>query len=138
MAQLALFAKLAYIRAVPPKSLGKTIRRLRLEAGYTLRGFAELVGISAAYQSDIEHDRRVPTEAVLRQIAKVLGRRVQVTYESLQNLSARIEDDLQQLVQSTPEVGQLLREVRQSGRPASDVLRELQEQLRRQREAEEE
>lgn len=135
---LDVFANLAYIRVVPPESLGKTIRRLRLDADYTLRGFAELAGISAAYQSDIEHNRRVPTEAVLRQIAKILSGRVQVTYESLRNLSTRIEDDLQHLVQNTPEVSQLLREVKQSGRPASEVLRELQELLKRQREGDEE
>ena len=116
------------------ESLGQAIRRLRLEADYTLRKFAELVGISAAYQSDIEHDRRNPTEDVLQQIAKVLSGRVSVTYESLRNLSARIDGDLQHLVQNTPELGQLLREVKQATRPASEVLRDLREQLKRARE----
>lgn len=120
------------------ESLGDAIRRLRLEAGFTLRGFAELVGISAAYQSDIERNRRVPTDDILRTSAKILSRKVPVTYESLRNLSARIEADLQQLVQRTPEVNQLLREVKQSGRPASEVIRELQEHLRRQRKEEDE
>lgn len=131
---LAAFAEFAYIRVVSNETLGRTIRRLRLEAEYTLRGFAELVDISAAYQSDIEHDRRVPTEDVLRRISKVLARKVRVTYDELRDLSVRIDDELQQLVQSTPEIGRLLREVKQSGRPARDVLRELQEQLQRERE----
>lgn len=122
---------------MPPETVGQAIRRLRLEADYTLRGFAELVGISAAYQSDIEHDRRVPTEAVLGKIAKVLGRRVRVTYEELRDLSARIEGDIQPIVQNTPELSRFLREVKQSGRPAAEVLKELQEQLRRHRESEE-
>lgn len=58
-------------------------------------------------------------------------KRVDVTYEALRSLSARLETDVQRMVQQNPEVGQLLREVRQTGRPARDVIRELQEHLRR-------
>lgn len=112
------------------ESLGAAIRRLRLQADYTLRGFAELIGISAAYLSDIEHDRRVPTDEVLRRIADALGRRVAVTFETLQRLSTRLGSDVEQMVQQTPEVGQLLREVKQSGRPVGDVIRDLQRHLR--------
>jgi len=89
-----------------------------------------MVDISAAYLSDIEHDRRNPTEEVLRKIAAKLSRRVPVTYDELRALSTRLETDLQELVRQTPEVGQLLREVKQTGRPVRDVLRELQERLR--------
>ena len=113
------------------ESLGKSIRRLRLEAGYTLRGFADLVAISPAYQSDIEHNRRVPTDDILRKTAEVLGRRISVTFDDLRNLSARIEPDLHDLVRRTPEVNQLLRQVKQTGRPAGEVIRQLQDQLRR-------
>ena len=121
----------AYIVAVTDEPLGKAIRRLRLEADYTLRKFADLVDISAAYQSDIEHGRRVPTEDVLRKSAEVLAGRVSVTYEELRDLSARIEPDVHDMVRQTPEVSQLLRQVRETGRPASEVIRQLQEQLRR-------
>jgi transcriptional regulator with XRE-family HTH domain len=127
---VATFAKLAYIAAVKKDSLGGAIRRLRTQADYTLRGFAELVEISAAYLSDIEHDRRVPTDDVLKRIAKLLEKRVSVSFEELQGLSARLGSDVQRMVQETPEVGQLLREVRQSGRPAREVLRQLQQHLR--------
>lgn len=113
------------------ESLGQAIRRLRLKADYKLREFALLIDLSAAYLSDIEHDRRNPTEDVLRKIAVVLGKRVEVTYESLRSLSARLETDVQRMVQQNPEVGQLLREVRETGRPARDVIRELQEHLRK-------
>lgn len=112
------------------ESLGQTIRQLRLAADYKLREFAALIEISAAYLSDIEHDRRNPTDDVLRKIAVLLGKRVEVTYETLRSLSARLETDLQRMVQQNPEVGQLLREVKQTGRPARDVIRELQEHLR--------
>ena len=128
----------AYIVVVTEESLGKTIRRLRLEADYTLRKFAETVGISAAYQSDIEHGRRVPTDDLLRKIAELLGRRIPVTYEDLRNLSARIEPDLDDMVRQTPEVNQLLRQVKETGRPAGEVIRELQAQLRRMKQESEE
>lgn len=115
------------------ETLGQAIRRLRLAADYKLREFALLIPVTAAYLSDIEHDRRIPTEEKLGKIAKVLARRVEVTYEELRSLSTRLETDLQRMVQQNPEVGQLLREVKQTGRPAHDVIRELQEHLRKMR-----
>ena len=126
-----MFAISAYIADVTRESLGQAIRRLRLAADYRLREFAILIELSAAYLSDIEHDRRIPTEDVLGSIARVLGKRVKVTYEELRSLSTRLESDLQRMVQQNPEVGQLLREVRKTGRPARDVIRELQEHLRK-------
>lgn len=128
---LALFASLAYIAAVKQETLGQAIRRLRLEAGYGLREFAGLIGISAAYQSDIEHDRRTPTDDVLRETAKVLGRRVTITYEALRAISPRLDADVRELLQQSPEANQLLREVKQTGRPVSEVIRQLQEHLRK-------
>ena len=44
------------------KTLGSEIQRLRTEAGFTLRGFALKAEISAAFLSDIERDRRRPSE----------------------------------------------------------------------------
>ena len=121
----------AYIAVVTETSLGKTIRRLRLEAGYGLREFAGLVEISAAYQSDIEHDRRVPTDDVLRKMADMLGLRVNTTFEALRSVSPRLDADVRDLLQKSPEANQLLREVRQTGRPIGDVIRQLQEHLRK-------
>lgn len=113
-----------------PETLGRAIRRLRTEAGHTLRGFAKMIGISAAHQSDIEHGRRLPGDAVLRETAKVL-RHVGASYESLRALDARLESDLQEWLQRTPEAGQLLRRVRDSGRSPREVLEELKQVLNR-------
>ena len=117
------------------ETLGSAIHRLRLEAGYTLRGFAEMIGISAAHQSDVEHGRRLPSEQVLRATTKALSAKLGGTtakslYETLRALDARFEDDLQQWAQQTPIVRQLLREVKDSGRSPRDVLRELKRVLR--------
>ena len=120
------------------ESLGKAIRRLRLEADYGLREFAGLIGISAAYQSDIEYDRRVPTDEVLRKTAEVLGRRVTTSFEALRSASPRLDADVRDLLQQFPEANQLLREVKQTGRPVSEVIRQLQEHLRKTQEESEE
>lgn len=120
----------AYIAFVTKETLGQAIRRLRLQAGPGLRAFANQIGVSAAYLSDVEHDRRVPTDETLRAIVKELAKRVPVTYEELRDLSTRLETDLQRMMQQHPEVGQLLREVKRSGRPAREVIKELQEHLR--------
>ena len=113
------------------ESLGQAIRRLRLEADITLRAFAEQIEISAAHQSDIEHSRRMPSDEVLRRTADAL-RKVGATYENLRVLDARLGDEVQAMVQKTPRVAQLLREVNRTGRSPDEVLKELQEFLKNQ------
>jgi transcriptional regulator with XRE-family HTH domain len=107
-------------------TLGGKIQSLRTEAGLTLRGFALKVEISAAFLSDIERDRRRPSEAVLRRIAKQLPG---TTYEELDALSTTLEQDLQRMVAETPEARQLLRTVFESKRDPREVLRELQKSV---------
>jgi len=117
------------------ESLGQAIRRLRLAADITLRGFAEVIEISAAHQSDIEHGRRMPSDDVLRRTAAAL-KRVGATYDSLRALDSRLGDDVQAMVQRNPRVAQLLRQVTDSRRTPDEVLKELQEFLRNQRKEE--
>ena len=112
------------------KTLGGEIQRLRTEAGFTLRGFALKVEISAAFLSDIERDRRRPSEEVLRRIARQLPG---TSYEELDTLSTTLERDLQRMVAETPEARQLLRTVFESKRDPREVLRELQKNLSKRR-----
>jgi transcriptional regulator with XRE-family HTH domain len=130
-----LFAAFANIPSVPGSeiaTLGEEIRRRRLEAGITLRKFALKVGISAAHLSDVEHDRRRPSEEVLKRIAAEL-KRGGVTYEALDMLMPRLEPEMQEWVAETPEVRQMLRAVRESGRDPREVLRDIQRMLKRQK-----
>lgn len=111
------------------QTLGRTIRELRLEAGITLRSFASSIGVSAAHQSDIEHGRRMPSDNLLKKIAaKLQG--VGASYDSLKELDPRLESDLAEWVQETPEARQLLREAKESGRPVKEILRDLRDTLR--------
>jgi transcriptional regulator with XRE-family HTH domain len=53
-------------------SLGEFIRSQRELSEVSMRHFAELVGISNPYLSQIERGLRAPSEAVLQSIAEVL------------------------------------------------------------------
>jgi len=110
------------------EKLGSAIRRLRLEAGYTLRGFAEEIGISAAHQSDVEHGRRMPSDEVLRNMATKLAK-VGASYEMLRALDSRLGAEVDEWVRQSPEVGQMLRNLKESGRSPKDILRRFEQLL---------
>jgi predicted transcriptional regulator/transcriptional regulator with XRE-family HTH domain len=53
-------------------AIGKTIRRLRLEAGHTQQGLAQKLGISTSYLNLVEHDQRNVTASLLFKLAETL------------------------------------------------------------------
>jgi len=55
------------------KELGRTIRRLRIEAGIGLRQLARLAGVSPASITAIEKGHSSPTLATLHKVLKALG-----------------------------------------------------------------
>ncbi|GAB2627277.1 helix-turn-helix transcriptional regulator [Prescottella soli] len=57
---------------VRPPTLGEIIRQQRELAAVPMRKFAEMVGISNPYLSQIERDLRAPSEQVLEAIAEHL------------------------------------------------------------------
>ena len=101
--------------------LGKEIRRLRNEAGMTLRGLAATLGISAAHLSDIERNHRRPSDGLLRKIARSL-RKAGATLEALEHLATGLDPDTREWAASTPGVRKLLRTLRQSGQHPLDIL----------------
>jgi predicted transcriptional regulator/DNA-binding XRE family transcriptional regulator len=52
--------------------IGKTIRRLRMEQGYTQQGFAQKLGISTSYLNLVEHDQRNVTASLLFKLTDIL------------------------------------------------------------------
>lgn len=60
--------------SVPAETLGQRIRRLRSEAGLTLRKFSEDTGSSTSTLFLIETGKAEPQLATLRAIAAQLGR----------------------------------------------------------------
>ena len=54
------------------KTLGERIRELREEQDLSLRELAGKIGVSAAFMSDVELNRRYPSDKHLREIARHL------------------------------------------------------------------
>ena len=72
--------------AVPPTTLGEIIRRQRELSELSMRQFADMVGISNPYMSQIERGLREPSEKVLGAIARNLD----LSAEALYELKARL------------------------------------------------
>jgi transcriptional regulator with XRE-family HTH domain len=53
--------------------LGKNVRRLREEKGWSQEDYADRAGIHRTYVSDIERGRRNPTVTVVEKLAGPLG-----------------------------------------------------------------
>ena len=104
--------------------LGQEIRRLRLQAGITLRGLAARVQVSAAHLSDIEHNRRRPSEKLLMAITNEL-KHVGATFESFDRLGTGIDPETREWIASTPGVRKLLRAVKESGSQPHEILHEI-------------
>jgi len=109
-------------------TLGREIRRLRTLSGTSLRRFAQAIGVSAPHLSDIERDRRRPSRELLKTIAQELHE-VGATHAGLDRLDARFEADLLEWTSETPEVRILLRKIKESGKPISEILKLLEKRL---------
>ena len=72
------------------QSLGNAIREGRVAKDMTLRELARELRISPSYLSDIENDRRVPAEDILRRIAELLN----LSFDDLMALAGRFGEDL--------------------------------------------
>lgn len=102
------------------KSLGQVIRDSRVAAGTSLREFARTLGITPSYQSDIENDRRIPSEDVLKKIAGGL----RLDFEELMALGGRFGDDAERYLRRHPTAGALFRKLSEANAP-EDVLRKM-------------
>lgn len=120
---------------VPSATLGRTIRKLRLKAEITLRELARRVKVSAAHMSDVEKERRMPSDDLLRRIAEELAH-VGAEYEELRLLKPRIEDDLERWYAQDREVRALFREAKDSGLSAKDMLAGLRRAAERRKRSE--
>jgi transcriptional regulator with XRE-family HTH domain len=91
----------------------------------TLRGFAATLQISPAHLSDLEHNRRRPSEKLLRKIAHEL-REFGATFESLEELLTGIAPETREWAASTPGARALLRELLKLGQDPREIHRALQ------------
>ena len=79
-------------------TFGKTIKRLRSEAGYTLRGFARALEVSPSWLSKVEREIEVPGALVIGRVASLLS----ADADDLMALAGKVPDDLMAIIQMHP------------------------------------
>ena len=115
--------------AKKPLTFGQTVREKRIAKGYSLRKFAQLVGVSPTYQSQVEQDNvDPPTADRVQKMAEILGENV----DEWMALAGRLAEDLPGIIHQKPkEVPDLLRAVQGL---TADQLRKLRADAERMKE----
>ncbi len=105
---------------------GHMLREKRIAKGFSLRKFAEQVGVSPTYLSQVEQGNvQPPTADRVKRVAELLGENP----DEWIALAGRVPEDLPKIIHSHPrEIPELLREA--SGLTA-EQLRTLREQARK-------
>jgi transcriptional regulator with XRE-family HTH domain len=86
-------------------SLGQQVRDARVAAGLSLRALARQLEVAPSYMNDIENDRRVPSEAVLRRMASELG----LDADLLLATAGRVGEGAREYIKEQPAAGVLFR-----------------------------
>src|SRR5216684_2135921 len=92
------------------KTFGQALREKRIEKGFSLRKFAELVGVSPTYLSQVEQGNvDPPTAERVRRMAELL----EESADEWSALAGRVPEDLLGIIQKQPTgVPDLLRAVK--------------------------
>jgi transcriptional regulator with XRE-family HTH domain len=104
------------------RTLGEVLRDARVKADLTLRDLAKKLSISPSYISDIENDRRVPAEEVLRQLAGEL----KLKFDDLMAMAGRVGDQAERYLKTHPAAGTLFRRISDKRLPDEDLQKLLQ------------
>jgi transcriptional regulator with XRE-family HTH domain len=112
----ACFRHVRY-RAYMAQTFGRWIRDSRVALRKSLRDVAGKLDIAPSYLSDIEHDRRVPSEEVLRGLAKELS----LDFEEAITRAGRVGDEAEQYLRQIPEARVLLRRASEAKLSAEDL-----------------
>ena len=105
-------------------SLGDTIREARL-ARFKLREFARLLGVSPTHLSDVENDRRVPSEELLTKMASYL----ELDLDELLAAAGRVPEEARRFMENNPQAVSLFRRVSELDADQFKRLRKLAEQI---------
>lgn len=87
------------------RTLGEVIHDARTKLGLSLRDITKKLDITPSYLSDIENDRRIPSEEVLKNLADLLD----LDCDDLMARAGRFGDDAVRYMMKTPATGVLLR-----------------------------
>ena len=91
-------------------SVGDIINNARVRRRWGLRALARELGIVPSYLSDIENDRRVPSETVLRGMARVL----ELDFDRLMQEAGRLGEGTEQYLRQNEVAGRLFRRIARS------------------------
>ena len=91
-------------------SLGELINSSRLNKRLGLRALARTLDIAPSYISDIENNRRVPSEEVLRRISEALD----LDFDTLMREAGRLGKDAEQYIRDSELAGRLFRRIADS------------------------
>lgn len=81
------------------KSFGETVRELRIKKEIGLRKFAEMIGVSPTYLSQVERDEFLPpSEEKIKLIAKELDQNP----DELLALADKVSSDLSEIIREHP------------------------------------
>jgi transcriptional regulator with XRE-family HTH domain len=108
------------------KSLGDTVRDARIALDLSLREIARQADIAPSYLSDIENDRRVPAEEMLRTLASLL----KLDFNELMAQAGRVGDDAERYLKKHPSAGVLFRRLAEKG-VGEDRLKQLLDDVER-------
>jgi len=106
----------------PLGTLGEVLRDARVKAGLTLRVLAKKLDITASYISDIENDRRTPSEDVLQKLQK-LANELNLKFDELMSLAGRVGDQAERYnyMKKHPAAGVLFRRISDRRLPEEDL-----------------
>jgi transcriptional regulator with XRE-family HTH domain len=102
------------------ETLGDKIRIGRARKRMTLRQLGSVTGNTASYLSDIENDRRVPSEAVLHGLADALD----LDFDELMAAAGRFGEDADRYLRRNPQAGILFRRLSERN-VGPDVIKRL-------------
>lgn len=88
-------------------TLGTQIRDARVRAELSLRELARRIECAPSYLNDIEHDRRVPSELVLKKICAEL----ELDEDRLLAAAGRLGEGAEEYLKANPTAGVLFRRV---------------------------
>ena len=91
-------------------SVGDTINEARVRNRLGLRALARELNIAPSYLSDIENDRRVPSETVLRDMSRVL----ELDFDKLMQEAGRLGKGEEQYFLENELAGRLFRRIARS------------------------
>ncbi len=109
-----------------PSSLGEYIRQARVRSGIRLRELAAKLAITPSYLSDIENDRRIPSQEVLEGIARQLG----LDLDELMARAGRLDREVRQYLMRSPGAVRLFRRIARHHLD-EHALKELEERVER-------